>query len=234
MTTSKRVCLSPCEGKGSRRSGGFTLIELLCVIAIMGILAAICGPSIASVAAGDRLTNNIYELSGLLQQSRAAAMAQHTYVWLGFYSYTQDGSPALMVASILPNSGILAANGIQTDIANNQFRTSTQRVVIKNAKLADVSNYSALPGLDVANNTDAGSQAYSFQLNVPENSSASFGEVIVFGPDGEVNLPQEDGTLKVTQCVGIGLTAAPGSGNRTHSAAIQIHGLSGQVSIFQQ
>jgi prepilin-type N-terminal cleavage/methylation domain-containing protein len=213
-----------------RNQRGFSLIELMLVIAIMSLLASVSWPAIVGVVSGDRLTNNAYELSGLMQQARATALSQHTYVWLGFRSYTQDGANSLMVASVSGNSGLA------TDLQNTNYQLSTKPVILKNVSLATAPNYAALPGLDVTNNTDAASQPYFFQLSVPGNSTAKFSDVIVFGPDGQVWLPTNTGALpqQPVQCVGVGLNAAPSPANNLHTVAVQVHGLSGQVSVFQQ
>lgn len=211
-----------------RNQRGFSVVELMVVIAIMSLLASAAWPAIVGVVSGDRLTNNAYELSGLMQQARTTAVTQHTYVWLGFYTYTQDGAPSLMVASVSGNSGLA------TDLQSNNYQLSTKTVILKNAALATAPNYAALPGLDVTNNTDAATQTYSFPLNVPGHAGAAFSEVVVFGPDGQVSLPQANGTLQLVQCVGVGLNAAPGSPNKLHTVAVQVHGLSGQTSVFQQ
>jgi prepilin-type N-terminal cleavage/methylation domain-containing protein len=219
----------------NRSQRGFSLVELMCVVAIMSLLASVSWPAIVGLVSGNRLTNNAYELSGLMQAARTTAMTQHTYVWLGFYSYTTaEGSPAVMVASVVGNSGL------STDLPGN-CRLSTKPVILKNVKLAPFAtppNYAALPGLAVPDNVivfDAGSQTSSFQWNVPGNSSATFSDVIVFGPDGQASLPlTSTGALQLVQCVGVGLNAAPNSTSNLHSVAVQVHGLSGQVSVFQQ
>jgi prepilin-type N-terminal cleavage/methylation domain-containing protein len=216
--------------QAARRSQrGFSLVELMCVVAIMSLLASVSWPAIVGLVSGNRLTNNAYELGGLVQQARTAAITQHTYVWLGFYSYTQDGAQAVMVASVSGNSGLA------TDLPAN-CRLSAKPVIMKNVSLATAANYTALPGLDVTDNTDAASQGYTFPLSIPGHANATFTNVIAFGPDGQVWLPQTGtGALQQpVQCVGVGLNAAPSPANNLHTVAVQVHGLSGQVSVFQQ
>ena len=56
---------------------------------------------------------------------------------------------------------------------------------------------------------------------------------MVFGPDGQVFLPNNAGVISApTAIVGMGINASPGHTVRT--AAIQVRGLSGQVSVFRQ
>jgi len=213
-------------------------MELMCVLAIMSVLASMSWPSIVGILSGDRLTNNAYELSGLIQQARTTAMTQHTYVWLGFYSYTQNGAPALMVASLAENSGLATVVPTTSSLPNSNFQLAGKPVILNNVSIATVSNYTnpALPGLDVPDNTDVGSQTYSFSMSVLGIANATFNNVIAFGPDGQTYLPTTTGALgsNPVLCVGVGLTASPGSAKNLHTAAVQVHGLSGQVSVFQQ
>ena len=218
-----------------RSQKGFSLVELLCVIAIMSLMASVTWPAIVGVMSGNRLTNNAYELSGLIQQARTAAVSQHTYVWLGFYSYTSpEGAQSLAVVSLSDNSGL--STDIQTDIQNDNYRLSAKPVILNSVALATAQNYAALPGLDTTDNTDAGSQSYSFQFSIPGHANATFSDVIVFGPDGQVWLPSSSGALPQypVQCVGVGLNATPISSAKLHTIAVQAHGLSGQVGVFQQ
>jgi len=213
-------------------------VELMCVLAIVSVMASMSWSSIVGIVSGNRLTNNAYELSGLIQQARTTALTEHTYVWLGFYSFTQNGAPALMVTSLAENSGQASILPSTSSLPNSNFQLTSQSVILKNVSIASVTNYTspALPGLDVADNTDVGSQAYSFPMSVPGTSNATFNNVIVFGPDGQTYLPTSTGALgsNPVLCVGIGLNSSPGTANHLHTAAVQIHGLSGQVSVFQQ
>ena len=133
-----------------------------------------------------------------------------------------------MVASVVGNSGLA------TDLQNSNYQFSTKPVILKNVSVASAPNYAALPGL-VTPNTDVASQTFSFQLSVPGNTHATFSDVIAFGPDGQAWLPTSSGSLPQypAQCVGVGLNAAPTATN-LRTVAVQVHGLSGQVSVFQQ
>jgi prepilin-type N-terminal cleavage/methylation domain-containing protein len=227
--SNKKFYLKIHDKRQGKLKRGFSLVELLCVIAIISILGSLSWPSIVGIISGDQLTNNVYQMSGLAQQARTIAMTQHTYVWLGFYSYTKDGSPAITVAMVSGNSGL------STDLLNNNYRLSSKLVTLKNVTLAAPADYSGLPGLDTTDNTDVASQPYTFAMNIPGTALAKFGDVITFGPDGQASLTQitaVDTNFHLVQCVGLGLNLSPSKKLRT--AAIQVHGLCGEVSVFRQ
>ena len=211
-----------------RGQTGFSLVEMMCVIAIMSLLASAAWPSIVGMVSGNRLTNNAYELRGLIQQARTTALTEHTYVWVGFSSTTQSGAPSLIVTSLVGKSGS------STDLTSNNTQLAAKPMVLKNVQLATAANYQALPGLDVTDNTDAGTQTFTFQNSVEGQNNLTFTEVIAFGPDGQASLVQGSGSLLLEECLGIGLNAAPASAAKPHTVAVQVHGLSGQVAVFQQ
>jgi len=84
----------------SRTKGffGFSLIELLVVIAIISMLMALAIPAIRGTQ-GD-VTKAAFTISGVLEQARTYAIANNTYVWVGFFE--EDGSSA---ASAQPGTG---------------------------------------------------------------------------------------------------------------------------------
>jgi prepilin-type N-terminal cleavage/methylation domain-containing protein len=215
-----------------RRSarGGFSLVEMLCVLGVISLLASMTWPAIVGMVSGNRLTNNAYQLRGIVQEAREAAMANHTYVWVGFYSSnTSEGVPLLTVATLVGNSGLT------TDLQTGNYTQANKPAILKNAKLAAATAYTVLPGVDSTDNTDVSTQGYTFNMAIPSNASATFSDVIVFGPDGQASLPQTStGALQLVQCIGVGLNGLPASGSHIPTAAIQVRGLSGQVSVFQQ
>ena len=68
----------------------FTLIELLMVIAVMVVIIAMAVPAFTTIKGGSDVTKAVYDISGTLDQARTYAMANNTYVWVGFFE--EDGS----------------------------------------------------------------------------------------------------------------------------------------------
>src|SRR6202011_3709400 len=67
------------------RIRAFTLLELLVVIAIVAILFVLVVPAFTNIKGGNDITNAAYTISGVLEQARAYARGNNTYVWVGFY-----------------------------------------------------------------------------------------------------------------------------------------------------
>jgi prepilin-type N-terminal cleavage/methylation domain-containing protein len=213
-----------------RKRGGFSLVEMMCVLAVVSVMTSLAWPAIVGIVGGDRLSNNAYVLSDVIQQARASAMARHTYVWVGFSSYTgADGVPVVMITSLTGNSGQ------SSDLASGNYGLSEKPAILRNVAITGAANYTTLPGFDSSvTTTDVASQGYSFQASVAGRTNASFSNVIAFDPDGEANLAQAStGTLQLVQCLGMGLQVAPSS-SKLHVAAIQVRGLSGDVTVLRQ
>ncbi len=69
------------------RSKAFTLVELLVVLAIITILTVIATPALQGLSGAKKFTNGLGQIAGILEQARAYATAQNTYVWVAFYPY---------------------------------------------------------------------------------------------------------------------------------------------------
>jgi general secretion pathway protein H len=62
------------------REPGFTLIEVVCVLAIVGLLAALVLPAIPTATSQTRLAGYAVEVAGLLKGDRNAAIRDHAMV----------------------------------------------------------------------------------------------------------------------------------------------------------
>jgi general secretion pathway protein H len=62
------------------QQAGFTLIEIVCVLAMIGLLAALVLPAIPHATSRSRLAAYAVEVAALLKGDRNAAMRQHALV----------------------------------------------------------------------------------------------------------------------------------------------------------
>ncbi|MEA3186318.1 MAG: hypothetical protein QOD99_148 [Chthoniobacter sp.] len=74
--------LSRFASHGNRAA--FTLVELLVVVGIMVVMMALVGPAFMSIGSGKNFTKAVYDMGGYLDGARTYAVANHTYVYVGF------------------------------------------------------------------------------------------------------------------------------------------------------
>jgi prepilin-type N-terminal cleavage/methylation domain-containing protein len=67
------------------RVSGFSLVELLSVMAVIALLMAMVAPAFNGIRGGANVNRATFELAGVLEQARSYALAQNTYVWVGFF-----------------------------------------------------------------------------------------------------------------------------------------------------
>ncbi len=68
----------------------FSLVELLVVMGVIVILAALAVPAMNAIRGAGDVTSSAYEIMGALEQARSHAMANNTYVFVGFFE--EDGA----------------------------------------------------------------------------------------------------------------------------------------------
>jgi prepilin-type N-terminal cleavage/methylation domain-containing protein len=76
-----------CPGKGSKFSPAFTAIELLCVLAILGLLAALAVPALADWAAAGALETAAHRLAQDMRRIQQAAITSGLTSEIQFYEY---------------------------------------------------------------------------------------------------------------------------------------------------
>lgn len=94
----------------------FTLLELLAVIGIIAILLVLVAPAFTTIKSGSDTTTAAYTITGVLEQGRSYAMANNTYVWVGFYE--EDITATAPTSSTPPYPGkgrVLIATVFSTD-----------------------------------------------------------------------------------------------------------------------
>ena len=69
----------------SKPHAAFSLIESLSAVGLMATLMALVVPAIWPTQNAESMTRNAYEVAEVLENARAYALANNTYVWVGFY-----------------------------------------------------------------------------------------------------------------------------------------------------
>ncbi len=219
------------------------MVELLAVLAVMAILAAGAGPAMQAIQSSEGLSMDTANISTILDLARAYAMANNTYVFVGFYE--SDGSqpsnkwPAPAGVGRLWMSVVASNDGTRLYDASNfspaNLTTINKLVHFDNVHLtatapANISN------LDPSAAQLAGSNSI-ISFGAPVNSPgtiAQFAEFIQFDPRGVVSLPTTV-SPPLASWVQINLVPAHGNqvSNSANAAVLQIDGITGSVRIFR-
>ncbi len=198
---------------------GFSLVELLTVIALLIVLATASAPVLSSMSKSGTMNKAVLNISSTLEQAQSYAMANNTYVWVGFYHDTTSNN--LSVAAVAGTTGSV------TDFAS----PANLRSVIKpqnyenlrlqtDAELAE----NQLPGMSAGVNVTRSSLG-SFTQNLKNYDS-----VIQFGPMGGSRID----AASIPHWIQLGLQSVSGSHvDKSTVATMQLGGLTGQVRIFR-
>jgi prepilin-type N-terminal cleavage/methylation domain-containing protein len=194
----------------------FSLIELLIVIAIIAVLSALALPAFNSIRNAGGLTKTANDIAGILEQARAYAMAQNTYVWVGF---RKDGADTLVVGVGASKTG--SSTPATDDVVQLGKITRFENIQLTN-------NLPANSGARPAANVQL-MDATDFVLNSGTNSFSS--QVIRWDSRGEARI----NATQLSRLIEIGLLGSAGGiiRNASNNAAVQIGGLSGAVIVYR-
>jgi prepilin-type N-terminal cleavage/methylation domain-containing protein len=214
-------------------SRGFSLVELLVVMAILVVMLALAGPAMNALKGANDVNQAAADLSGILEQARAYAMANNTFTYVGLHQVTGTDSSVKFAV-------FASKDGTRT-IANNLQQISRLKT-IENAQLTEkIEDYPnnkrpmASSGNTVENILTANS-GITLPSTGSGDSQVKFDHAIRFGPSG---LAQADDLTPTSAdnpkgYYEFGLYQTRGSKPLTdNSAVVQVSGLTGSVQVYR-
>jgi Tfp pilus assembly protein FimT len=200
------------------RRDAFTLLELLVVVGMIGMMTCLTLPAMSSLNRGWSMNRALYDVPMLVEQARAYAMSHNTYVWIGFYN--DSANQRLTVGAIAGTTGAAA------DI--NSASTYHPIGKIQNYPHVSVQQIDAMagmtPGEDISN-----SKIGSFIVKTGA-APVTFEQVIQFDATGKASIDSSS----IYHSIQVGIKTSSGAAADSKDiAAVQVAGMSGQVSIYR-
>jgi prepilin-type N-terminal cleavage/methylation domain-containing protein len=202
------------------RSKAFTLIELLTVMAIIGVLTAITVPALSSIGKAASTNQTINEISFVLDRARAYAMANDTYVWVGFAQ--NDNTQKLTVGAVAGLTGQVS------DLNSNTTYLPIDKLQTFN--WVSLTAVNGLSGMASDGDEISTSQVGTFS-QTGGSGTTTFTTLLQFDPQGAATIDKSPGSSHYIQ---IGLRPVR-AGNVTdpNVAVLQVAALTGDVQIFR-
>jgi prepilin-type N-terminal cleavage/methylation domain-containing protein len=205
------------------RNGAFSLVELLVVIAIVSILMVAAVTAFTTIGRAGKLTKTGYDIAGLIEQARSYAMAQNTYVWIGFETDTNN---SLVVGVVASRNG--EASPAASDVIQLRPLSRFERVQLV-ALPADKPHREPEDG--VTQMTSVTSAIFPFRAGSGPNGTDFNSRVIQFNGRGESRVVSS----RLHKALEIGLQGAVDGNIQEPENYVAIHlgSLSGSVSVYR-
>ncbi len=235
----------------------FTLIELLMVLAIVAILLVLLMPALSALKTAGDISKAAADVSGALEEARAYAMANNTYVWAGFFE--EDGSQPSTRPGTAGVGRIVVALVASKD--GSPVYSPTSLAPIDPTKLLQISPLLKINNMHLATFTDGTGEGNNFDTRPaigsnearigamsPSTSSLtpfpsplsgtaqySFSKAIQFSPRGEARIDND--AYSIEPNIEIGLQNTHGATLDTanqNPVALQIPGVGGNVTVYRK
>ena len=236
--------MTTTSSHSTRHTGAaFSLIELLSVMAIIGMLTAAVIPALNSITGGSTVTKAAFDISSTMEQARAYAMANNTYVFVGLTEV--NGTVAESAAQQAGNGRVVVVAAGSKDGTRNFGSNNSNLVALtklrrfENLHLANtVPNSDNMSRPAVSDGYRAGNAAFAAESSFGWPLSGAtpaytFTKIIQFDPRGTASL--QSSARHLPQWMEIGL--APTKGNAVtesaNCAALLLDGVTGSVKIYR-
>lgn len=217
------------KGLGIHNRSAFSIIELMTVMGIIAICSALALTAVSSIGGGTSITKAGGDIASLLEQARTHAMAQNTYVWVGFRQDDMDTLSAAVVAS---------RNGEPQPIVTDAAASPSD--VIQLGAIQRFKNIRMVVAPSGAGRATVGANAQLAELAIPilrfgagkgGNHREFTNQVVQFNNRGEAKIAS--GSFQ--KIVEIGLQASANGTVRdpNNYAAVQLGALTGSVTVFR-
>lgn len=189
-----------------------SLIEILTVTAIIGILMGIAVPAMSSLTRSTDVGKNAYEIAELLQMARSHAQANNMLVEVGFHE-DESGLSAAVIAARSGGTSFIHLNRVKTfpSVRLDGIPATSPERPSADVQLSELSD--GFPKFTVGDR--------------------DFDRVIQFNSRGEARVL----TNMLTRVIEIDLLPNVGGVTpealRKNSAAVQVAGLSGGVTVYR-
>ena len=224
---------------------GFTLVEMLAVIAVITALLLVTRPALTSLNRSNTFSADVSQVNTLLEEAHTAALANNTYVWVGFmqlpsnggvgmaFVYTPSGNPA----DIFPangtqaplrslNKSIVLSSLHLTKINSTQI-SDPDRTTVSVGQLSDDSNLLQI------SNSDSSAVPAQFTASIQgtprtftSGATQPICAILEITPSGRLLLSP----IRYA-CIEVGLAPLYGSGNNV--AVLQLNTSTGRVTEFR-
>jgi type II secretory pathway pseudopilin PulG len=250
------MLISPNKFRHNFHSG-FSLLEIIMVVAVMVAVLTLVVVPIANMRSAGNMTKACADISGILEEARSYAIANNTYVWVGFsevdpvtniqgtgkvmiaVAASKDGTRGYLTGGSLRTSNLMAISPLKKF---ENIHLALAGVLNGAGSTTTVGTGNMLrPSITAANYIITGknsNSAVNFSWPVGGSSSQyTFYTVINFDPQGVVRF--FDGTTLDTRRVGqyfeLGLQQTNGSivTGTTNIAAIQLDCMFGSVRTYR-
>ena len=240
----------------------FSLLEMLMAVGLIATLAALTLPVFQTLQTAGSMTRAAYEVAEVLENARSYAMANRTFVWVGFFeedaakrSPAPRGTGRVILSIVASRDGTQPYDDSDTSalIDSGRLIQVGKLVKIENIHLAILplgtgngtgETFATRPAVDeeygrygeinAASGSRPGTNSkFPFVYPLSGTAQYRFPKTLEFTPRGEAKV---NGTYSLRPVVEIGLQATRGTvvnSNDKNVAAVQISGILGQTAVYR-